>query len=242
MIQAVAGSPLVVGACPPRPGMERLPLASTPLLPPCEPTKIVCVGRNYRDHARELGNDVPDPAKSEPLLFLKPPSSLLAPGGVIELPPLSKQVEYEGELGVVIRRRCRKSVPGEDIRRYILGLTCVNDVTARDLQRSDPQWTRAKGFDTFCPVGPAVVDLDSGIGWDELELETRVNGEVRQRGNTRDFLYSLERIFAAITAVMTLEPGDLIATGTPAGVGLLRPGDRVSVSIAGVGVLENTVA
>lgn len=235
VIHVCSGSPLAPDhACGAHCSVERLPLEGTPLLPPCEPTKIVCIGRNYGAHAKELGNDVP----KEPLFFLKPPSSLLAPGGAIELPPLSQQVEYEGELGVVIRRTCRRLPAGADPAPYILGLTCVNDVTARDLQKSDPQWTRAKGFDTFCPVGPWVVPNAS---WDGLDLETRVNGEVRQRGNTRDFIFSMSEIFHAITAVMTLEPGDLVATGTPAGVGRLHPGDTVRVTIAGVGTLENTV-
>lgn len=211
----------------------------TALLEPATPTKIVCIGRNYREHARELGNEVP----AEPLFFLKPPSATLAPGGVIVLPPLSQQVEHEGELGVVMRRRCSHLRPGEDIRPYILGFTCVNDVTARDLQKRDAQWTRAKGFDTFCPFGPTVTAPPDGAQfWRGLQLETRVNGEVRQRGNTDDFLFGLDQILQAITAVMTLEPGDLIATGTPAGVGPLRAGDRVSVEISGVGRLENTVS
>jgi len=236
VIQVYSGSPLDAGLCHPQASMERLPLASTPLLPPCTPTKIVCVGRNYRAHARELGHDVPP----EPLLFLKPPSALLPPGGTILLPELSQQVEHEGELGVVIRRRCRRLAPDADLAAYILGFTCVNDVTARDLQNRDPQWTRAKGFDTFCPVGPCLLEGGPGDG-SGFALETRVNGELRQQASTNDFIFSLQRIFAAITAVMTLEPGDLIATGTPAGVGPLRPGDRVSVSIAGIGTLENPV-
>lgn len=242
MIQVFAGSPLHDGlACRPRPGVERLPLEDTALLPPCEPTKIVCVGRNYRDHARELGHEL----TKTPLFFLKPPSSLLAPGGAILLPELSRQVEHEGELGVVVRRRCHRLPPNADLRPYLLGYTCINDVTARDLQKSDPQWTRAKGFDTFCPVGPWVAEApgeDRERPWHGLTIETRVNGELRQNGNTADFLFSLEEVFHAITAVMTLEPGDVVATGTPAGVGPLRPGDRVSVAIAGLGTLENNVA
>ena len=230
-IVAHSGSPLEAGH---REGMERLPLDSTPLLPPCTPSKIVCVGRNYRDHAKELGNEVP----SEPLLFLKPPSALLAPGGVIRLPALSERVDFEGELAVVIGRRCRALQPGAAIAPYLFGFTCLNDVTARDLQKKDGQWTRGKGFDTFCPVGPWVED------WSEQKPGGRARPweRLRQQGNTADFIFSLDQILVAITAVMTLEPGDLIATGTPAGVGPLAPGDRVSITIADLGTLDNTVA
>ena len=241
IIVAHSGSPLEAGH---REGMERLPLDSTPLLPPCTPSKIVCVGRNYRDHAKELGNEVP----SEPLLFLKPPSALLAPGGLILLPALAERVDFEGELAVVIGRRCRALQPGAAIAPYLFGFTCLNDVTARDLQKKDGQWTRGKGFDTFCPVGPWVEDWSEqkpggrARPWEELAVETRVNGELRQQGNTRDFIFSLDQVLVAITAVMTLEPGDLVATGTPAGVGPLAPGDRVSITIADLGTLDNTVA
>ncbi|HET9784061.1 MAG TPA: fumarylacetoacetate hydrolase family protein [Terriglobales bacterium] len=240
-IQVYSGTPLGEhAACQPRAGIERLPLDAVELLPPCTPTKIVCIGRNYREHARELGNEVP----AEPLLFLKPPSALLAPGGTIRLPKLSQQVEYEGELGVVIGRRCHRLPLDADPRPYLLGFTCVNDVTARDLQKRDSQWARAKGFDTFCPVGPCVVEAPQAGArpWECLNIETRVNGQVRQQGNTGDFIFPLPRLLHAITAVMTLEPGDVIATGTPAGVGALAAGDRVSVTIAGVGTLENQVA
>lgn len=238
-IQVYAGTPFAEG-CRPVAGRERLPLATTPLLAPCAPSKIVCVGRNYGAHARELGHEAP----AEPLFFLKPPSSLLDPGGQIVLPPLSRQVEYEGELGLVMSRRCAHFAAGDDPSRYILGYTCVNDVTARDLQRRDPQWTRAKGFDTFCPVGPCLAEAprEGPEPWAELDIETRVNGEVRQRGNTRDFLFTLAQLLRAVTAVMTLEAGDLVATGTPAGVGPLQAGDRVSVTIGGVGTLENFVS
>lgn len=240
-IQVYSGTPLGDhAACRPRPGIERLPLESAQLLPPCTPSKIVCIGRNYLEHARELGNEVP----AEPLFFLKPPSALLPPGGTIRLPPLSGQVEYEGELGVVISRRCRNLPPDADPRPYLLGFTCVNDVTARDLQKKDGQWTRAKGFDTFCPVGPFVVEAPQAGDrpWEGLSIETRVNGQVRQQGNTRDCIFHLPQLLHAITAVMTLEPGDLLATGTPAGVGRLEAGDRVRVTITGVGTLENQVA
>jgi len=202
-----------------------------------QPSKIVCVGRNYREHAGELGNPVP----VEPLIFLKPPSSMIRNGENIVLPPteLTQRVDFEGELALVISRRCRNISAGEDVRGFIAGYTCANDVTARDLQNKDGQWTRAKGFDTFCPVGPEVVrDLDPAHG---VQLETRVNGKLRQSGNTRDFIFSLDVIIRYISRVMTLFPGDLILTGTPAGVGPLQPGDIVEVTIEGVGTLRNPV-
>jgi 2-keto-4-pentenoate hydratase/2-oxohepta-3-ene-1,7-dioic acid hydratase in catechol pathway len=216
--------------------MDRIPLAQASLLPPVQPSKIVCVGRNYREHATELGNEVPQ----EPLLFFKPPSSLLPPGGTILRPKISARTDYEGELGVVIARRCHKLGESEDVRPYILGYTCVNDFTARDLQNKDGQWTRAKGFDTFCPVGPIVTD---GIDpWAGVQVETRVNGEVRQSGNTQDFIFPLDVVIRYISQVMTLEPGDLIATGTPKGVGPVVAGDAIEVSIESVGQLRNPVA
>jgi 2-keto-4-pentenoate hydratase/2-oxohepta-3-ene-1,7-dioic acid hydratase in catechol pathway len=210
-------------------------LSEMKLLPPVTPTKIICVGRNYRDHAKELGNEVP----AEPLLFFKPPSSLLAPGGVIRLPKASERVDFEGELAVVIAKRARKLRRDEDLRPYIHGYTLANDVTARDLQKKDGQWTRAKGFDTFCPVGPVVdtaLDLEAG-----LTIETHVNGELRQHGSTADFIFSLPALLEYITAAITLEPGDLLLTGTPAGVGPLVAGDVVEVSIPGLGRLSNSV-
>jgi 2-keto-4-pentenoate hydratase/2-oxohepta-3-ene-1,7-dioic acid hydratase in catechol pathway len=209
-------------------------LTDLQLLSPVTPSKILCVGRNYRDHAAELGNEVP----KEPLLFLKPPSSLLAPNGIVRMPKISTRVDYEGELGIVISRRCRNIGPDEDVRPYIRGYVNVNDVTARDLQKSDGQWTRGKGFDTFCPVGPIVSDeLDPEAG---VELETRVNGELRQHGSTLDLIFSIPALLAYISAAISLEPGDLILTGTPAGVGPLQPGDRVDVAITGLGILTNT--
>lgn len=216
-------------------------LSGLHLLPPVTPSKIVCVGRNYRDHATELGNDVP----LEPLLFFKPPSSLLAPGGVIRMPALSQRVDYEGELGIVIARRCRNLGPDEDVRPYIRGYVCVNDVTARDIQKSDGQWTRGKGFDTFCPVGPILSDEIDPCGFEDappnpVTVTTRLNGVVKQQGSTRDLLFSIPTLLRYITACMTLEPGDLIPTGTPAGVGAVQPGDRIQVEINGLGVLENT--
>src|SRR5581483_8175925 len=214
---------------------EPLRLSEAHLLAPVEPSKIICVGRNYREHAAELGNEVP----AEPLLFFKPPSSLLATGMTVRRPKLSQRVDHEGELGVVIRRKCYKLSPDEDVRTYIRGYTCVNDVTARDLQNKDGQWTRAKGFDTFCPVGPLVTDeLDP---WAGVEVETRVNQDVRQKGNTLDFIFPLDVIIRYISQAMTLCPGDLIATGTPKGVGPLHAGERVSVTVESVGTLSNPV-
>jgi 2-keto-4-pentenoate hydratase/2-oxohepta-3-ene-1,7-dioic acid hydratase in catechol pathway len=216
--------------------IEPIAVEEAALLPPVQPSKIVCVGRNYREHAAELGHEVP----KEPLLFFKPPSSLLPPGGTILRPKISERTDYEGELGVVIARSCHKLNDNDDVRPYILGYTCVNDFTARDLQNKDSQWTRAKGFDTFCPVGPLVSDgLDP---WAGVQVETRVNGQVRQSGNTRDFIFTLDVILRYISRVMTLNPGDLIATGTPQGVGPVSAGDVVEVSVEGIGVLRNPVA
>jgi 2-keto-4-pentenoate hydratase/2-oxohepta-3-ene-1,7-dioic acid hydratase in catechol pathway len=212
-----------------------LPLDEATLLAPVEPSKIVCVGRNYREHAAELGHEVP----KEPLIFLKPPSSLLSPGGTIVRPKISSRVDHEGELGVVIGKRCRNVRPDEDIHSYILGYTCGNDVTARDLQNQEKQWARAKGCDTFCPLGPVVTDaLDP---WQGVMVETRVNGELRQSGNTGDFIFPLDIITRYIADAMTLFPGDLILTGTPKGVGPLHAGDVVEVTVEGVGTLRNRV-
>jgi 2-keto-4-pentenoate hydratase/2-oxohepta-3-ene-1,7-dioic acid hydratase in catechol pathway len=216
--------------------MDHIALAEAPLLAPVRPSKIVCVGRNYRDHAAELGNEVP----AAPLIFLKPPSSLLAPGGQVRRPAVSERVDYEGELGVVIGKTCFQLGPDDDVRPYILGYTCVNDVTARDLQNKDGQWARAKGFDTFCPVGPLVTDeIDP---WAGIGVETRVNGEVRQQGNTRDFIFPLDIVIRYISQVMTLAPGDLIPTGTPKGVGPVVAGDLMEVTVEGIGTLRNPVA
>jgi 2-keto-4-pentenoate hydratase/2-oxohepta-3-ene-1,7-dioic acid hydratase in catechol pathway len=216
--------------------MDHIAVAEAALLAPVQPSKIVCIGRNYREHAAELGHDVP----SEPLIFLKPPSSVLDPNRTIIRPKISNRVDHEGELGVVIGKRCRNLQPDEDIRPYILGYTCINDVTARDLQNKDGQWSRAKGFDTFCPVGPLVTDeLDP---WAGVGVETRVNGELRQQGNTRDFIFPLDVVIRHIAQVMTLFPGDLIATGTPKGVGPFNGGDVVEVSVQGIGTLRNSVS
>lgn len=214
---------------------DHLALAEAVLLPPVNPSKIVCVGRNYREHAAELGNEVP----AEPLIFFKPPSSLLAPGSQVRRPKISERVDFEGELGVVIAKKCHKLSPDEDVRPYILGYTCVNDVTARDLQKKDGQFTRAKGFDTFCPVGPLVTnEIDP---WAGLGVETRVNGVVRQQGNTRDFIFPLDAVIRYISQVMTLMPGDLIPTGTPQGVGPVVSGDIMEVTVEGIGTLANPV-
>ncbi len=217
---------------------EPTPLSDLNLLPPVSPSKILCVGRNYRDHAAELGNEVP----KEPLLFLKPFSSLLPPRGTIVMPSISTRVDYEGELGIVIGRRCHKIGPDEDVRPYIRGYVCVNDVTARDIQKSDGQWTRGKGFDTFCPVGPIVSDEIDPAGGQPVTVITRLNGAVKQQGSTRDFIFPIAELLRYISQTMTLEPGDLIPTGTPAGVGAVRPGDRIQVEIDGLGILENQFA
>jgi 2-keto-4-pentenoate hydratase/2-oxohepta-3-ene-1,7-dioic acid hydratase in catechol pathway len=215
--------------------IDAIPLAEAVLLPPVRPSKIVCIGRNYREHAAELGHEVP----KEPLLFLKATSSLLAPGGVVRRPRISERVDFEGELGVVIGKTCYQPAADADIRQYILGYTCVNDVTARDLQNKDGQWSRAKGFDTFCPVGPVVTDeIDP---WAGIGVETRVNGDVRQQGTTRDLIFALDVVIRHIAQAMTLFPGDLIPTGTPSGVGPLLAGEVVEVTVEGVGTLRNTV-
>src|SRR5215217_3222706 len=209
------------------------PLAELKLIAPCEPSKIVCVGRNYIEHAKELGNEVP----KVPLIFLKPPSSIISNGDTILLPAQSAQVEHEGELVVVIGRRGR-NITAENARKYILGYTIGNDVTARDLQRSDDQWTRAKGFDTFCVFGPWI---DTEFDPADAILSCRVNGQMRQMASTRDMVFNVPTLIAYISSVMTLEPGDLLFTGTPAGVGELKNGDDVVVEIEGLGVLKNPV-
>jgi 2-keto-4-pentenoate hydratase/2-oxohepta-3-ene-1,7-dioic acid hydratase in catechol pathway len=213
------------------------PLTSLSLLPPVTPSKIVCVGRNYSEHAAELGNEVP----KEPLLFLKPPSSLLAPGKAVRIPTLSKRVDYEGELAIVIGRRCRNIGAEEDVRQYIRGYTIVNDVTARDIQKSDGQWTRGKGWDTFCPVGPLVSDEIDPLHGLPVAVRTRLNGEVKQQGSTADLIFPIAHLLRYITAFTTLEAGDLIPTGTPSGVGPMQAGDTVEVEVTGLGVLQNTV-
>jgi 2-keto-4-pentenoate hydratase/2-oxohepta-3-ene-1,7-dioic acid hydratase in catechol pathway len=209
-------------------------VADVKLLAPVVPSKIVCVGRNYREHAAELGNKMPD----EPLLFLKAPSAVIASGDAIELPAASQQVEHEGELGVVIGRVAHKISASDDPLSYVFGYTCVNDVTARDLQRKDVQFTRGKSFDTFCPVGPWI---ETQIDPANAGVETRLNGEVKQKGNTADMAFPVAFLISYISEIMTLYPGDLIASGTPAGVSRMKSGDTVEVEVAGIGVLQNKV-
>ncbi|MGH9866232.1 MAG: fumarylacetoacetate hydrolase family protein, partial [Candidatus Acidiferrales bacterium] len=205
-----------------------------PLVAPVEPGKIVCVGRNYAAHAAELGNEVP----KEPLIFLKPPSAIIGPDEPIVIPPYSQRVEHEGELAVVIGKFCSHLSDLDDPLSYIFGYTCLNDVTARDIQKNEVQFTRAKGFDTFCPVGPYI---ETDLNPLDVLVETRVNGALRQSGSTSLMVYPIPFLVRWISRMMTLHPGDIIATGTPAGVGPLVPGDTVEVSIAGVGVLRNPV-
>lgn len=210
-----------------------LPLEAATLLPPLQPSKIICVGRNFAMHAAESGTSVPE----IPLLFLKPPSSIIGHLDPILLPPQSKQVEHEAELAVVIKKSGRWIPPGET-KPYIMGYTAANDVTARDLQRSDGQWTRGKGFDTFCPIGPWIeTDLDPA----DVLITCSVNGHLRQMASTRDMVFTVQNLIAFTSSVMTLEPGDLILTGTPAGVGPLVDGDEVTVEVEGLGGLTNPV-
>jgi 2-keto-4-pentenoate hydratase/2-oxohepta-3-ene-1,7-dioic acid hydratase in catechol pathway len=208
--------------------------SSAATLVPVEPSKIVCVGRNYGAHARELGNQVPD----EPLLFLKPTSALVGPGAPIELPSMSQRVEHEAELGIVIGKHLKRAT-AEEVRGAIAGITCVNDVTARDIQRKEVQFTRAKSFDSFCPVGPHVETELPDLT--DIAVSARVNGELRQHGNTKDMVFPVLELIAFISQVMTLLPGDLISTGTPEGVGPLTLGDTVEIEVGGVGVLRNVV-
>jgi 2-keto-4-pentenoate hydratase/2-oxohepta-3-ene-1,7-dioic acid hydratase in catechol pathway len=207
--------------------------AEVRLIAPCEPSKIICVGRNYVEHAKELGNEVP----KVPLIFLKPPSAIIPNGGTILLPPQSSQVEHEAELVVVIGKRGR-NVTAENAKKHIFGYTIGNDVTARDLQRIDEQWTRAKGFDTFCSFGPWI---DTEFDPADAVVTCRVNGQMRQMASTRDMIFNVGTLIAYISSIMTLEPGDLIFTGTPAGVGQLKHGDEVLVEIEGLGALKNSV-
>ena len=221
--------------------MSRYPDVPSPqsptVMPPNRPSKIVCVGRNYLEHARELGNEVP----AEPLIFLKPPSSLIDGGESIVLPPQSAHVEFEGEIGVVVGQRLRHASEDGAIQA-IAGIVAINDVTARDLQRKDGQWTRAKGFDTFCAVGKPRIGAMTGEELAKLEVVTRVNGQKRQHGKAADMAFSIPFLVSYISAIMTLEPGDLIATGTPAGVGRLDEGDIVEVEVVGISMVSNPVA
>lgn len=229
----LAGAPWETGGVP-KPSGDAVPRRGARLLPAASPTKILCIGRNYRAHAAELGHEVP----KEPLVFFKPPSSLLPHGGTVRLPRESARVDYEGELALVIGRRARR-VAKEDWRDVVFGVTCALDVTARDLQKTDGQWWRAKGFDTFCPLGPAVeTDVDPST----LTLQTFVDGAPRQNGNTADFIFDVGTLIAWTSAAMTLEPGDVILTGTPEGVGPLAAGDALVVEIEGVGRLEVRVS
>lgn len=213
-----------------------IPRSEARVLAPLEPSKIVGVGRNYAAHARELGNEVP----TEPLIFLKPPSSLCATGDAIQLPRSSERVEHEAEIGIVIGRRLHHASVAQ-ARDAIFGVTCINDVTARDLQRKDVQFTRAKGFDTFCPTGPRVVPVAAGLDPGNLRIVTRVNGQVRQDSTTADMIFDVAAIIEFASRCMTLEEGDLVTTGTPPGVGPLVAGDVVAIEIEGIGVLENPV-
>lgn len=211
----------------------KLPLSQCRLLAPCEPTKIVCVGKNYAEHAREMGVEAP----GFPVLFIKGQNTLNRPDGAVHAPDFVERLDYEGELAVVIRKQA-KDVKAKDCADFILGFTCLNDVTARDVQKHDGQWTRGKSMDGFCPVGPYVTDeVDPGA----LKLVTRLNGKVVQEGNTADFITAVPQLLEFITAAMTLEPGDVVATGTPAGIGPMIPGDVVEVDIEGIGVLRNQV-
>lgn len=210
------------------------PLDRVKLLPPSVPSKIVCVGRNYLDHAKELGSEVP----KQLLIFLKPPSSVIAPEEPIVMPRISQRVDYEGELAIIMGRRCFQLLDSDDVQPYILGYTCLNDVTARDLQKLDVQFTRAKGFDTFCPFGPV---LQTHLDPAGVSVETFLNGVRKQSGHTSQMIFPLDAIIRFIAQVMTLEPGDVIATGTPAGVSPLAPGDVIEVSVGGIGTLRNPV-
>ncbi|MEP6706867.1 MAG: fumarylacetoacetate hydrolase family protein [Pyrinomonadaceae bacterium] len=213
---------------------EPIPLATARLVAPVAPSKIVCIGRNYHEHAAEMGKPMPE----EPLLFLKAPSAIIGNGETILLPPQSSQVEHEGELGVVIGRTARHIEDEDDPLSFVLGYTCVNDVTARDLQRKDVQFTRAKSFDTFCPVGPFIVtDIDPS----DLQVTTKVNGEIRQSSRTSAMAFPVAHLIRYISQIMTLLPGDLISTGTPSGVSPLKTGDVVDVAVSGVGRLRNQV-
>jgi len=211
-------------------------LSAVRLLAPVVPSKIICVGLNYREHVKE--SQSADEVPKEPVLFLKPPSAVIGPGAKIKYPEMADRVDYEAELGIVIGKECRHvaEVEAED---YIFGFTCGNDVTARDLQKKDKQWTRAKGFDTFCPVGPWVI---SNLKYDDLLIESYLNGELRQSAHTSDMIFSVPFLISFVSKIMTLNPGDLMLTGTPSGIGPMQPGDRVEVRIEGIGSLANDVA
>jgi 2-keto-4-pentenoate hydratase/2-oxohepta-3-ene-1,7-dioic acid hydratase in catechol pathway len=233
-IAELQGHPFGVGTDSVRYTGQSYPVADVRLLAPVLPTKVVAIGKNYADHAREMGGEPPD----EPVIFLKPSTSVIGPGDPVARPvKLSERVDFEGELAVVIGRLCR-DVPPERVSEVIFGYTCANDVTARDLQAKDGQWTRAKGFDTFCPLGPWI---ETGLDPSDLELTTTVNGEVKQHARTSQLLHDVTAVVCYVTSVMTLLPGDILLTGTPAGIGPLVYGDRVSVAIQGIGALTNPV-
>jgi len=213
---------------------EVYPLSSVRLVAPSEPSKVVCVGLNYAEHARESNMPVPD----EPILFIKPSTSVIGPGEAIIYPEMTKRLDYEAELGVVIRKEMKDVAPVK-VRNYLLGYTCLNDVTGRDLQKKDGQWTRSKSFDTFCPIGPWVVD---DIDPNNAEIELYLNGQRRQASNTKEFVFKIEDLLSFISGVMTLLPGDVVATGTPSGIGPMKKGDQVEVRIQGIGGLKNHVA
>lgn len=213
-------------------GLE-LPLDEITLKAPSQPSKVICIGVNYRDHAAEMQIDLP----KEPLMFLKPSTTVVGPGEPIVYPKLTENLHYEGELAIIIKKEA-KQIKAADADDYILGFTCAIDVTARDLQMKDGQWTRAKGFDTFCPLGPAIA---AKLDYDNLRIETRVNGEVRQDASTSQMVFTVPQLLEAVSAVMTLLPGDVILTGTPSGVGELKPGDEISVTIEGIGTLSTHV-
>jgi 2-keto-4-pentenoate hydratase/2-oxohepta-3-ene-1,7-dioic acid hydratase in catechol pathway len=220
-------------AIPLRPGHAERLFDPRDLLAPVRPTKIVAIARNYAEHAKELGHEVP----TEPLFFLKHPSSVIGPGDAIHLPPQSQEVHHEAELALVIGQRAYRVRP-EEARDHLFGITCLNDITARDLQRQDKHFTRAKGFDTFCPIGPWI---ETELPRESQRIVCRVDGEIRQNGSTKDLIFGFERLVSHVSHVMTLEPGDIIATGTPAGVGPIRAGQRVEVEIEGIGTLVNAV-
>ncbi len=215
-------------------GRRPVPIGEVIILPPVEPSKIVGVGRNYLEHSRELGNPVPE----EPLLFLKPPSAVIGPNGNILYPKTSQRVDFEGELAVVIGKAARNLGEADQPEDYILGYTCINDVTARDLQSKDVQFTRSKSFDTFAPVGPCIA---TGLDHSNLTVKTFLNGKLKQSSSTRHLIFPVPRLVRFVSGIMTLCPGDIIATGTPSGVGPMEPGDRVDVQIEGIGTLSNTV-
>lgn len=213
---------------------QGVPIGRVLLLPPVLPSKIVAVGRNYRAHAAERGSAVP----KKPLLFLKPASAVIGTHDSIVFPDMAGRVDYEGELAVVIKKRARRLSEDTDVTPYILGYTCLNDVTARDLQDKDGQWTRAKSFDTFAPLGPCIAtDLDPS----RLKIKTFLNGKLRQSGNTQNFIFKVPFLIQYISQIMSLEPGDVVTTGTPSGIGPMSPGDKVDVQIEGIGTLSNTV-